>query len=152
MWLYCKWIHVKETPCVITLWNVINPSIFFCKEMYKHINGCISVSLCSSPPLTTGWEKGRLTVEHTSNCLCISPRSSAALWPRRNSKRNADWSGSPDGNSVSAVSAWRHDNSRSINETRQRQQQKLMGDKASATQGFELVKDLVCATPFGFNS
>lgn len=69
-----------------------------------------------------------------SNFFCNILRSCAVLWPRRESKRNSDWSGTPD----SSV-AWRRDTSHPIKETR-------------ALWGTELLKDLVSSNNFGFTA
>lgn len=76
--------------------------------------------------------------QHISNCNIL--RSSAVLWPRRESKRNSNWSGSPDGG-VSPEGATTHAPLR----RRERRLWRLIGDEAS--QGFELVKDSVWVTP-----
>lgn len=69
-----------------------------------------------------------------SNAFCNILVSSAVLWPRRESKQNFDWSGTPDSNV-----AWRRDTSHPIKETRE-------------LRGTELLKDLVSSNNFDFTA
>lgn len=94
-------------------------------ERGTQMTRCVFVSRCHL------WQLLQRTI---SNSFCNTLVSSAVLWPRRESKQNFDWSGTPDSNV-----AWRRDTSHPIKETRE-------------LRGTELLKDLVPSNNFDFTA